>query len=203
VLGPIRHGIMQSAAPPPLPGFFVAEFFGGIRFRRVRVLVLVACIIIFSLADLYMTLVHLLHFGMLEANPIARSIMEYGSPAALILWKLVTVGIAVAIFCWKRNSRAAEWGAAFCCCVLIWLTGRWITYNLHISSYTQEIAEAAGMGSSHWVTMSQENAALPPPQRPVRRTVRGGGTLSSYESTDLEVDEGGLASAVDPDPIGD
>jgi hypothetical protein len=184
---------MQPAPPSPALVSRLAEFFGSVRYRPCRVLVLLACIVVFSLADLYMTLVHLLHFGMLEANPLARSIMEYGSPAALILWKLVTVGIAVAIFFWKRDRRAAEWGAAFCCCVLVWLTGRWVTYNLQISDYTQELAEVAGSGEPPWISMSRDPIAGSLP----RRNLRGGGTLSPYDRSEIE--PAGLVGVVDPD----
>jgi hypothetical protein len=133
------------------------ELLAGARYRSCRVVAFLAVIVLLSLADLYMTLVHLLHFGMLEANPFARQVMEYGSPAALIIWKLVTVATAVGIFFWTRRRWAAEWGAAFCCLVLCWLTGQWIAYNLQVSSMTTELTTVQQIGEPRWVSMTGED----------------------------------------------
>jgi hypothetical protein len=123
-------------------------------YRPVRVTVLLCGVVLLSLADLYMTLVHLMSFGMIEANPLARGIMAYGSPAALIVWKLVTVTTAVGILFYARRRRAAEVGAIFCCCVLLWLTGRWIAYNAQVGHWTGEMHSLAGVNAPDWVSMS-------------------------------------------------
>jgi hypothetical protein len=121
--------------------------------RPFRVIALLIVVVLLSLSDLYMTLLHLLHFGMLEVNPVARRIMEYGSPAALILWKLITVGIAAGILFWARRRATAEWAAAFCCLVLAALTAQWILYNLQVSDSTGDLHAAAKQGVAQWVTM--------------------------------------------------
>ncbi len=128
-------------------------FLAGSQYRPCRVIALLAAVILFSLADLYMTLVHLLHFGMLEANPVARAIMDLGSPAALIIWKLITVGVAVGILFWARRRWTAEWAAAFCCFVMIWLTGRWAIYNLQAPAMTPALQAVSAAQEPGWVTM--------------------------------------------------
>jgi hypothetical protein len=131
----------------------IAAFFTP-GYRPVRVTVLLCAVVVLSLADLYMTLVHLMSFGMIEANPLARGIMAFGSPAALIIWKLVTVMMAAGILFYARKRRVAEVGAVFCCCVLTWLTGRWIAYNAQVGRWTGEMHSLAGVNAPDWVTMS-------------------------------------------------
>src|SRR5258706_12723174 len=83
----------------------------GARGRGPRVVALLTAVAILSLADLYMTLTHVMSFGMLEQNPVARMIMACGSPMALVAWKLVTVGFAIGVMYWLRRRPAAELGA--------------------------------------------------------------------------------------------
>ena len=144
---------MHAGAAKPC---FWADRIAGQAHRPFRVIALLVIVVLLSLTDLYMTLLHLLSFGMLEANPVARWIMEYGSPAALIIWKLITVGIAVGILFWARRRRAAEWGAAICCFVLLALTAQWISYNLRVSDATADLHAAAKAGEGRWVTMVPE-----------------------------------------------
>lgn len=53
----------------------------GSRRRSRRVIVLLAAIIVLSAADLAITLFHLKTMGMMEANPIARFLIEQTSSA--------------------------------------------------------------------------------------------------------------------------
>lgn len=126
----------------------------GPRFRGRRVAVLLMAVAVLSLADLYMTLVHLLSFGMLEANPIARLVMAHGSPAALIIWKLVTVGFALGVLYWARKRGTAEVAAVFACLVMGWLTLRWATYNNNVGELTKDLHIACPTREPHWVTMA-------------------------------------------------
>jgi Domain of unknown function (DUF5658) len=122
--------------------------------RGTRVLILLIGVVLLSLADLYMTLEHLMNFGLLEGNPVAREIMAHGSPAAVILWKLVTVGFAVGVLFWARRRAAAEAAAVFCCLVLTWLTCRWSAYNDQVSRLTQGLDELGAVDEPRWVTMA-------------------------------------------------
>jgi hypothetical protein len=85
-----------------------------------------------SLADLVMTLTHLTTIGMLEANPIARWIMQMQSPSLLVLWKVGTLGVAVAILLRARRLTCGEIAAWICAAVLLWLMVRWSVYLDHI-----------------------------------------------------------------------
>lgn len=125
----------------------------GTRFRGRRVAVLLMAVALFSLADLYMTLVHLVHFGMFEANPIARLVMAHGSPAALVVWKLVTVGFALGVLFWLRKRPTAELAAVFACVVMGWLTVRWATYNNSVGDLTKDMHIACPTREPDWVTM--------------------------------------------------
>jgi hypothetical protein len=122
--------------------------------RPARVAALLVAVIAMSLADLYMTLAHLLHFGMIEANPLARRIMETGTPAEIIIWKLTTVLVAVGILFAFRRRRAAEIGALVCFIALGWLTAHWLTYNESISALTAELHALAAVNDTGFVTMA-------------------------------------------------
>ena len=112
--------------------------------RPARISCMLVAIIAMSLADLYMTLAHLLHFGMIEANPLARRIMETGSPAELITWKLTTVLIAIGILFVFRYRRTAEVGALAGFLVMAWLTAHWFNYNGEVSMLTADMHAIAG-----------------------------------------------------------
>jgi hypothetical protein len=138
--------------PITLSGVRWCGLLAGTGYRSCRVLALLAAIVMLSLADLLMTLTHLTHYGMIEANPVARGIMRYGSPAILVAWKLATVGLAVGILFWARRRRAAELAAAFCCCVLLWLTARWSVYNGEIAALPDTMLTGQ-IDEGRWVTM--------------------------------------------------
>ena len=82
-----------------------------------------------SLVDLDLTLVYAKTTGMVEQNPIAREIMQTGSVGLLIIWKMLTVTVAVGLLHHARRHRAGELGSWLCIAVLCWLTARWISYN--------------------------------------------------------------------------
>lgn len=139
--------------PGPQTTLSPASHIWGSAGRPARVLALLIAVVLLSLGDLYMTLVHLLNFGMLEGNPLARAIMERGSPTALVAWKLLTVGFAVAVLFAARRRWAAEAGALFCCVVLTWLTFQWAGYSEQISRLTRELNLLAAQDEPRWVSM--------------------------------------------------
>src|ERR1051326_710835 len=67
----------------------------GPSWRGARVAAFLGAVAVLSMADLYMTLQHVMNFGLLEQNPVARLIISHGSPAGLAVWKVVTVGVAI------------------------------------------------------------------------------------------------------------
>lgn len=101
--------------------------------RSTRVRILLAAVIAMSIVDLDMTLVYARTTGMVEHNPIAREIMSTGSVWLLILWKFVTVAVAVGLLNRVRRHASGELGAWLCMGVLCWLTARWVSYNDEIA----------------------------------------------------------------------
>jgi uncharacterized membrane protein YhfC len=121
--------------------------------RSRRVVVLLAAIILMSLGDLYMTLEHLTHVGMPEANPLAHAIIQYGSRSILIAWKLATVVLAVGILYYARRRWSAEAAALFCCGVLTWLSARWLDYSEQMLKVDTSFCPLV-LGDDHrWVTL--------------------------------------------------
>lgn len=121
--------------------------------RAWRVGALILGIVALSIGDLVMTLTYLTHGGMLEANPIARSVMAFQSPALLAGWKLGSLALAAAIFFTARKTRTGEAGAWFCLCVLGWLTIRWTVYNDHMSQFGWSSIAHLASNEEQWVAM--------------------------------------------------
>lgn len=126
------------------------------RRRAWRVTALLVGVVLMSLGDLYMTLEHLTHIGMPEANPFAHAIIQYGSRNGLIAWKLATVLLAVGILFFARRRWSAEVGALFCCGVLTWLTARWMDYSEHLTHVGRDIPELVTGEDSRWVSLPPE-----------------------------------------------
>lgn len=162
-MGPAARAFLSPRAaqadPPPMRGDPGTGFrtrvwwLLGASGRGYRVVALLLVIVILSLADLYMTMTHAMSFGMLEQNPVARLIMEHGTPAGLVAWKLITVGFAAWVMYRLRARPSAELGALFCVCVLTWLTFRWATYNDQVAELTQDLTGIDKLTDPAWVTM--------------------------------------------------
>ncbi|MFI4897557.1 MAG: DUF5658 family protein [Phycisphaerales bacterium JB059] len=129
--------------------------------RTRRVVLLLLAIFIMSVGDLLLTLTYLQHLGMAESNPIARLVLDFGSPGLLVAWKMATVVACAAILLWKSTSRAAEIGA--------W-TGTFIlgALMLHWSSYVKIAPpvppiETAGLfaGDERWMTLTPADRISP------------------------------------------
>lgn len=124
------------------------------RRRSLRVLTLIAAIVLMSLGDLYMTLEHLSTVGMGEANPIARFVIGYNSPALLAVWKLASVSLACLIFARFRTRWTAEAACWLCTLVLVGLTVMWINYSAELSTLTCSLPAMSQCDYSAWVHMT-------------------------------------------------
>jgi hypothetical protein len=154
--GRVDVGGMQTAAGASFRSRLYDAVLGE-RFRSRRVLTLLAGVILLSVGDLYMTLLHLKSFGLIEANPLARGIMAHHSAAGLVVWKTATVGLAVGILYFTRRRGAAEIGAIISCLVLSWLTLRWVTYSDQVSGMIGEMQALESTGEEpRFVTMTQD-----------------------------------------------
>jgi hypothetical protein len=118
--------------------------------RAKRVIMLLLAIVLMSLGDLYMTLVHVLGPGLLEGNPLARAVIAHQPPAMLVLFKLGTVALAGYILFHARRSAYGELATWFCFIVLTWLTIRWHVYSDQIH-YVAAYLAAAPEADTMWV----------------------------------------------------
>ena len=128
----------------------------GPEARSRRVLALLACVIVLSAADLYLTTAHLNSAGMAEGNPIARAIIAVNSPALLALWKVATVGLGVWILFAARRSRSGEAGAWLCFGVLCWLMMRWMAYSDEVVALTAHMAHLPELSGGRWVAFTPD-----------------------------------------------
>jgi hypothetical protein len=100
----------------------------GRRARRVHVLL--ASIAVLSLADLVITLTHLRSMGMAEANPVAAYLIRTTqSVPVLIAFKVLTVGVCVALLHRLRHERIGEFACWLSLGVLVWLSLIWGAYS--------------------------------------------------------------------------
>jgi hypothetical protein len=123
------------------------------RRRGIRVWLLVATIVILSMADLYMTLTHLRGAGMGEANPLARLVISYNSPMLLSVWKCACVFIACVILVMARHRWSGEAASWVCAGVLTVLTVHWAMYCAEAATLTNQIATMQADPPPNWVSM--------------------------------------------------
>ena len=120
-----------------------------------RVLVLVAVIVALSIVDLCFTINWATSVGMVESNPLARSLMRSADcPWVLALWKVLTAGLGVGIFIATRRRWQAEVGAWLCALVMVWLTVRWLQYNAYMTDLTSALDTLQGAFPDKYVLMT-------------------------------------------------
>jgi hypothetical protein len=123
--------------------------------RAARILAMIVCIVAMSMADLYMTLTHVTTIGMGEANPIARLVMSYNSPALLAFWKCACVAVTCLILFKARHRPIAELAAWISIVILTALTVHWIRYSNEAASMTSDMAIIAQTElPTNWVRMT-------------------------------------------------
>lgn len=108
------------------------------RVRRINLVLL--AVVLMGLADLAYTLTYMRGSGMIEANPIARAMIEIGAARQLVLYKLLTLVVCCGAIYVCRKTRQAELGAWICCSVMLLLTFHWVNYNAMMSEMTTEFA---------------------------------------------------------------
>jgi len=105
-----------------------AELVRGRR-RAIRIGIVLTGVVMLSLGDLYSTLTHMNWLGMVEANPLAAHLMEWGSSWSLTLFKLGTVGVSVGLLLRMRRHVSSEVGAWVLLVIMTALTIHWNRYN--------------------------------------------------------------------------
>lgn len=139
----------MDAPPTLLPGTTL----GRLASRPFRVVALASAIVAMSGVDLYLTLLFLTQTGMSEANPLARFMIAYQSPAMLAAWKVLTVSLCVGILCRVRDRRCAELGAWTAAVVLALLMGHWTRYIRQAAAARPEFTLVAAELDSNWVRL--------------------------------------------------
>ena len=122
---------------------------GGVQFskekpcRASRVLLLLGCILILSAADLLLTIIHLQHFGLAEANPIVVFLVEsFRSLWVLAAFKLATVALCLGFLFCARHHIAGEFGAWLAVIVLTVVLMVWSAYSdIADELYIQRISQ--------------------------------------------------------------
>ena len=125
-----------------------------LRARRVNLFL--TAIAFLSLADLAMTLDHMTGAGMYESNPLARFILQWGTPASLAMFKCMTLLLGSWLLWRTRRSVASEIGAIICMVVLTWLMFRWNDYSAQMAELTPHLAEIRTYHNDTWVAITTD-----------------------------------------------
>lgn len=114
-----------------------------LRSRARRINLALVSVVLMGLADLAYTLTYMRGSGMIEVNPIARTMLEIGSVRQLVMYKLLTLVVCCGAIYFCRRAKQAEVGAWLCCLVMLGLTLHWVNYNSAVSELTAEFAVMA------------------------------------------------------------
>jgi hypothetical protein len=141
---------MTTVPTSPLNGLCAADSLPGLLARRLdcplvrsrarRINLVLLAVVLMGLADLAYTLTYMRGSGMIEANPIARAMVEIGSARQLVLYKLLTLVICCGAIYSCRTTKQAELGAWICCGVMLLLTFHWVNYNATVGELSAEFA---------------------------------------------------------------
>jgi Domain of unknown function (DUF5658) len=140
----LRSGNQAAAAPTR-------------RFSREgRILGVLIAIAVMAYADLDMTLAYATSVGMAEANPVARAVMGFNSPAMVVGYKIVCTLTGLVILYRLRRCRCSEPAAWAMLLVMGWLMLRWTSYNQGISETSDLLVDAAQVQSDNpdWIIMT-------------------------------------------------
>ena len=124
------------------------------RDRSRRVVLLIVGIVVLSIGDLGVTLLHLKSSGMMEANPVAAWIIAHtGSGVLLTAYKALTVAICAGLlFCLRRHVEG-EIGAWCAVLILAAVSFQWYQYTREIDVVTDiELARKGAYGED-WLIL--------------------------------------------------
>ena len=121
------------------------------RPQRVTTLVLLAAVL--GLFDLLYTLSYMRGAGMMELNPLARTMIEIGGAQQLVLFKLGSIVTSCGILYLLRRHRQAEVCAWVSLAALAFLAAHWINYNGHVIEVAAVADATAFTNDPRWVTL--------------------------------------------------
>jgi hypothetical protein len=123
--------------------------------RGQRVAMLLAATFIMGCADLALTLTYVTSMGMVELNPVARFIMQFGSVKLIAIFKFGAMMLNAGILLAFRQLRIAEIATWICFLVMVALSCKWLLYATHISNYAAEMHEGGLSEDARFVMMPQ------------------------------------------------
>lgn len=121
-----------------------------------RVVTLTCAAVLLGLADLAITMTYLLNIGMFESNPIARLVINSGSPSVVVAFKLGTMLVTTWILLANRRRWQAEMVAWLSVAVLSALFLHWLTYIEYAevtTSMMTVVAADPSYAAGEWVTL--------------------------------------------------
>jgi hypothetical protein len=124
------------------------------RSRSQRVAILLFAIILMGLADLSMTLTFITSVGMVEANPVARLVMQLNHPGYVILWKLATMLVGIGVLYWARRTKGAEVGTWVSFIAMAALSIHWLTFAGQVSTMDADYAVMAAVDDPRWISIT-------------------------------------------------
>jgi hypothetical protein len=124
----------------------------GLHHRSRRVTLLVASIVILSLADLIITLAYLRAHWMMEANPIAAWLIRYTQSSwTLVAYKCATMGTCVAVLYRLRKHAAGE-AAAWCAvAILTVMSLMWHNYSRQFENPEDMVLAQTHTSNDSWL----------------------------------------------------
>lgn len=119
--------------------------------RSRRVTVVLAGVVLLSLADLVLTVLHLRTVGMSETNPIAAWIIEItGSWLGLTSYKTLTVLVSVGVLYRLRRHLSGEIASWCCLGLLTGLSFVWSQYALVSANFADESVVSIERAKGDW-----------------------------------------------------
>ncbi len=111
-------------------------------------------IVLLSLGDLLLTVTYLRSTGLVEANPIAGYLIRAtGSATALAVYKILTVGVCIALLYRLRRLVEGE-VAAWCAMVILGVVAlHWYQYARYFEDYSDVTVAQHEARGNHWLTL--------------------------------------------------
>ena len=154
---PVTPAALEICAPPQALPAAAAPVMSLLtqasrpRVRALRVSLLLLATVLTGVIDLLLTLNYVTSIGMIELNPLARLLMKYDGPSGIVLWKLLTLSLAVGILFRARHRRFAEVAAWCCFLVSIALALRWGWFVVSVTHMAQDYQNSVMVGDPRYV----------------------------------------------------
>ena len=140
----MRVGVVGDAITPGVAA----------RARRVTILALAAATL--GLLDLAFTLTYLRSIGMVELNPLARSMIALGGAGQLVRFKLFTIALSSGMLYLIRRRPGAEACAWISLGVLLILSLQWVRYTRLTEELGPTLIAQSATPDHRWVEITDD-----------------------------------------------